>query len=182
MTDWRYLKTGQLELRAISADDTTALYGLNSDPRVWTHLPSGVHTSPAQTVDQVARQVAAWECDGLGYWTAWSHQGSFAGVGGCAVNTGIAWNLYYRFSPEAHGSGLATELARAALSAAHDTRPDLPVTALILEHNLASKRVAENAGLTLAWRGPDPAGEAIRLVYADRDLPGCAVSRLIAHP
>lgn len=47
------------------------------------------------------------------------------------------------------------------------------MVAYLLEHNLASARVAEKLGLSLQQRGPDvgsPDPEAIRLVYADRAL------------
>lgn len=165
--------TSRLDLRAITAHDIDDLYALNSDPRVWTHLPSGVHTSRAQTAAQVARQVAAWESDGLGYWTARLADGTLAGVGGSSVRDALAWNIYYRFVPAVQGRGLATELVQAARAAALAVRPDLPVVALLLEHNLASKAVAEKSGLRLLWRGPDvgnPDAAAIRLIYADRDL------------
>ena len=84
--------------------------------------------------------------------------------------------------PEVQGRGLATELAQAARAAALAVRPDLPVTALLLEHNLASKAVAEKLGLRLAWRGPDagnPCPDAIRLVYADRELTPEVLGRML---
>lgn len=180
----RHFRTERLELRAISADDIDVLYALNSDPRVWTHFPSGVHTSRERTSAFVARQVLAWRQNGLGYWTAWTQDGSFAGVGGCAVNADAAWNVYYRFAPQAQGKGFASEMVRAAMTAARKLRPELPVTALILEHNLPSKAVAEKAGLDLAWRGPDegnPDPDAVRLVYADRDLSSEVVKAILTY-
>jgi RimJ/RimL family protein N-acetyltransferase len=180
----RNFRTQRLELRAVTADDIDILYALNSDPRVWKHFPSGVHTSRERTAAQVAPQDQAWEQHGLGYWTAWTHDSSFTGVGGCSVNAAAAWNLYYRFTPEAQGKGFASELAQAAIAAARELRPDLPITALVLEHNLASKAVARKAGLDLAWRGPDegnPDPEAIRLVYADRDLVPEVVRAILGH-
>lgn len=180
----RRVRTDRLELRAITMEDVDVLYALNSDPRVWTHLPSGVHSGPEKTAAQITRQVEAWEQNGLGYWTAWTSDGSFAGVGGCSVNAGVAWNVYYRFAPEAQGKGFALELVRAAIPAARELRPDLPVTALLLEHNLASKSVAEKSGLDLVWRGPDegnPDPNAVRLVYADRNLTPEVLRMILAH-
>jgi RimJ/RimL family protein N-acetyltransferase len=237
MSGLRHVRTARLELRAITAGDIDELYALNSDPRVWTHLPSRVHTSRAQTVAQVVSAVAAWERDGLGYWTAWladpgpgagpgagpdagpdagpvagpgagpdagpdagpvagpgagpdagpgtGSRGTFAGVGGCAVSGGMVWNLYYRLQPDMQGRGLATELAEAGRDAALTVRPDLPITALLLEHNLASKAVAEKLGLRLAWRGPDagnPSPDAIRLVYADRELTADVLGKILTGP
>jgi RimJ/RimL family protein N-acetyltransferase len=187
--DWRDFRTERLELRAMSSDtmsieEVDALYALNSDPRVWTHLPSGVHTSREQTEGFVARQTAVWNRDGLGYWIACLlKDGSFAGVGGCTVKAEIAWNVYYRFAPEAQGRGLASELVQAALAAARSARPELPVTALLLEHNRVSKAIAENAGLDPIWRGPDagnPDPDAIRLVYADRTVNEDTIAKLVS--
>lgn len=173
MSDFRHIRTERLALRTVGASDTDLIYSLTSDPRVWTHFPSGVHTSREQTAAWVARQATAWEHEGLGYWAARMHDGSFVGIGGCSVKGEAAWNIYYRLMPEAQGKGLASELVRAAMRAARTVRPELPIAALLLEHNLASKAVADRAGLDLIWRGPDvgnPNPDAIRLVYADRKL------------
>jgi RimJ/RimL family protein N-acetyltransferase len=95
------------------------------------------------------------------------------------------WNLYYRLTPAAQGHGLASEMVTAAQAAAADLRPDLPVVASLLEHNLGSKSIAERAGLELAWRGPDsgnPDVTAIRLIYADRPLADDLIKTLTRHP
>ena len=73
----------------------------------------------------------------------------------------------------------------AALDAAHTVVPDRPVIAYLLEHNAESKGRAERSGLTLLRRGPDagnPDSAAVRLVYADRPLPGELLDRITAHP
>ncbi len=184
ITGLRQVRTVRLDLRAVAMSDLDLIYGLNSDPRVWTHLPSGRHTSREQTEAQLAKQSAAWDSVGLGYWTARLHDGTFAGIGGCSINAGAAWNVYYRFVPEVQGQGLATEVVQAAQAAARQVRPDLPVTALLLEHNHASKAVAEKSGLQLIWRGPDvgnPDPDAIRLVYADRDVAPDVLHTLLVH-
>jgi hypothetical protein len=72
----------------------------------------------------------------------------------------------------------------AAMDAARAVDPDRPVVACLLEHNVESRVRAERAGLTLIWRGPDagnPDPAAIRLVYADRDLPDDVLARVTAH-
>lgn len=83
------------------------------------------------------------------------------------------------------GHGYASELVEAARQAARDVRPQLPVAAFLLEHNVASRRTAERAGLQLVWRGPDagnPDPDAVRLVYADRPLTEHDLAAMIAHP
>ncbi|HEY1701888.1 MAG TPA: hypothetical protein VGG75_19450 [Trebonia sp.] len=69
------------------------------------------------------------------------------------------------------------------MAAARSARPELPVAALLLEHNRASAAVAERAGLDLIWRGPDacnPDPAAIRLVYADRPIDSDTIAKLTA--
>ena len=66
---------------------------------------------------------------------------------------------------------------RAAFEAAAAFDPEAPIVAYLLEHNEASRRTAERAGMTQVWRGPDrevPGG--IRLVYADRTLSAAALA------
>jgi RimJ/RimL family protein N-acetyltransferase len=185
MTDHRHVLTERLELTAVGRADTDELYRLNSDARVWTHFPSGRHRAREQTAHQVETFFGAWQRDGLGYWTARVRAGGqFIGIGGCMVNRGIAWNLYYRLRPEAQGNGYAAEMVAAARAAAAATRPELPVTAYLLEHNGASRRTAERGGLHLVWRGPDagnPDPEAVRLIFADRALSPPVLDSLVAH-
>ncbi len=135
-----------------------------------------------------------WVRDGLGYWTARLRDdllgtalraGDVVGTGGCALRVGTSWwNLYYRFTPAAWGTGLAAELVTAALDAAHAVDPDRPVIAYLLEHNAESRGRAERSGLTLVWRGPDagnPDPDAVRLVYADRPIDPAVLDRITAH-
>lgn len=71
------------------------------------------------------------------------------------------------------------EASRAALAAAHEVAPEIPVVAYLLAHNLASKAVAERLGLELVATGPDagnPDPRAIRLAYADRPLDEALIS------
>lgn len=92
-TDLRQSRSERLHLRAVTTDDVDVLYGLNADPQVWAHFPSGVHTRREQTEAQVATYEAAWQVDGLGFWTAWLDDGTFVGIGGRSVTHGLAWNL-----------------------------------------------------------------------------------------
>ncbi|MCL3839146.1 GNAT family N-acetyltransferase [Aeromicrobium duanguangcaii] len=171
--DLASLTTERLVLTAVSQDDLADLHALHADPRVWRHLPSGVHTSAQQTSDEITMYAADWERDALGYWTARRRDGGdLVGIGGVRLKPTATWNLYYRVAADHHGHGYAGELVQAAMQAAATVAPEAPVVAYLLEHNEASRRTAERAGLTQVWRGPDrdvPGG--VRLVYADRDLP-----------
>lgn len=101
--------------------------------------------------------------------------GELIGNGGCTLLGGEVWNFGYRLSADHHGKGYATELASAAVERAHAVDPARPVIAYLVEHNRASARVAEKAGLALVHRAadagnPDPSVQF--LFYADRPLTG----------
>jgi RimJ/RimL family protein N-acetyltransferase len=159
---------------AVTEADVPRLHRLSADPRVWQHYPSGRHTSIDMTERQVATFTRSWRDNNLGYWTATLRAtGEFVGVGGAALHDDAIWNVYYRLRPAAHGKGYAGELASAARAAAADVRGELPVVAYMVEHNVASRKVAEHAGLQLVWRGPDranPDPTVHRLILADREL------------
>lgn len=132
----------------------------------------------------MARFRRAWDRDGLGYWTAWLHDGSFVGIGGCMVTHGAAWNLYYRIRPEHQGHGYATELAMAARAAASGMQPELPVVASMLARNTASSAVARAAGLRPVWEGMNVDGATagqLQFLFADRDLTEEQVATLLPH-
>lgn len=155
-------------------DDVAAVHAIYSDPLVWTHLPSGRHDDVGTTEEMVRGWIQGWERDGLSAWIVRdARSGEVLGNAGCSVRPDVFWNLGYRLAHRAHGRGIATAVAVQAVEQAHEARSDLPVIAYLLEHNLASARVAQKTGLTLRHRGPDagnPDPDAIRLIYADRPL------------
>ena len=174
MTTAREDATARLDLYRPAATDLAALFGILSDPRVWTHFPTLRHTDPDQTAATTERWMRDWEHDALGVWVVGDRDtGRVIGYGGCSSLGGVAWNLGYRLAPEVQGRGLATELARRGMERAREVMPERPIVAYLLEHNLASAAVAVKLGLSLAHRAPDtgnPDPSAIRLVYADRPL------------
>lgn len=179
--------TERLTLRVPRVEDVPELLELYADPLVWRSDPVTRHTSSDQTERMVDRWREAWSRDGLGMWVARGAEpgtaGRMVGVGGCFVRHSAAWNLGFRLSPSFWAQGYAQELIRAALAAARDSRPDLPVTAYLLEGNDASRRATERTGLHLVWRGRDagnPDPTAVRLLYADRGLPPALAAVLTA--
>ena len=164
----------RLDLHCPHPDDLDELYVLLEDARLWTHFPTLRHRSPDQTAATLQQWMAGWAANGLGTWIVRDPTtGGLLGYGGCSTLGDEAWNLGYRLAVDAQGRGLATELARRAMTRAGTTRPDLPIVAYLLEHNLASAAVARKLGLTLVDRGPDngnPDESAIRLIFADRPL------------
>ncbi|MGO2035066.1 MAG: GNAT family N-acetyltransferase [Brevibacterium sp.] len=180
--------------------DLDDVFEIFSDPRVWTHFPSGRMTSREEAESFLLQRIADWEVDGLGTWIVREEKGGpMLGSCGCSVRRLAAaddsvqvgaddsvqtaadgpvlveafWNLGYRFRPEVQGRGYASWVASLAIAEAQARKPELPVVAYLLEHNIASKAVAEKIGLVQQHRAPDagnPDPQAIRLVYADREL------------
>jgi RimJ/RimL family protein N-acetyltransferase len=171
-----------LYLQPLSIDDLEDFYTLHSDARVWEHLPSGRHTDIEKTKKWLETCIDDWKTSGLGYWSVKSSDGQFAGVGGARLmskDESKVWNLYYRVSYAWWGCGIAAKLASKAMEAAHIVQPDIPIVAFLLEHNAASRHIAEKAlKMQLRWRGPDAGNEdpaAIRLVYSDRPMKEAAL-------
>jgi RimJ/RimL family protein N-acetyltransferase len=169
--------TDRLILRIPTRADVADLFALYADPRVWGPDPQTRHDSVDQTARMVENWRAAWHRDGLGIWTAWCAEPdadeAFVGIGGCFVRYGVAWNLGFRLRPRFWGRGYAQEISAAATAAACRSRPELPVTAYLVEGNDRSRRAVERVGLELVWRGVDagnPDPEAVRLLYSDRRL------------
>ncbi len=180
-------RTARLVLAPPRHEDLEDVFALYSDPAVWEHLPSGRHTDRTRTALLLQRIRDSWDAIGLGSWVARLAEGPDAGrlvgTGGCDLRMGVTWNLSYRLHRRDWGHGYAGELAAAATAAAHRVRPDIPVTAYLLEHNSRSAAAAERAGLHLTWRGPDagnPDPGAVRLLYADRPLSRIVVEVLTA--
>ena len=67
-----------------SADDVEQLFAIDSDPRVWTHLPSGRMTTIGESEEVLARFCRQWELDGIGFWMVRQAPGDQA-LGYCGV-------------------------------------------------------------------------------------------------
>ncbi|MFF1906757.1 GNAT family N-acetyltransferase [Kitasatospora sp. NPDC058218] len=171
--DQQSVRTERLELRAVGVEDLAALYEINTDPRTWRHLPEGRHRDEATTRAWIGRAARRWQEDGLSYWTArLAGDGTVVGVGGAQLQAATGyWNLYYRLAPAHWGRGYATELSRAAITAAHRHAPAVPLVAWIHSHNADSRKVADRLGLTDQGLRRDPTQGDLLHLYADRPLP-----------
>ncbi|MGF0309556.1 GNAT family N-acetyltransferase [Rhodococcus sp. IEGM1428] len=177
-------RTSRLDLDEPVVTDLDALYAICSDPQSWTHFPSLRHTDLSATERMLLGWVDQWRRDGLATWII-RERGSctISGYGGCSKRQNAFWNLGYRLHPDAQGNGYAAEMCEIAVERAHRTEPELPIVAYLLEHNVASARVAQRAGLELITRGPDvgnPDADAVRLVYADRPLSSIQVDSVLS--
>jgi hypothetical protein len=69
VTDWRHTTTAHLHLDIAAEGDEADLFAIHSDPDTWRHVPSGVHTDPAESVAMVGQSRRQFDEDGLGYAT-----------------------------------------------------------------------------------------------------------------
>ena len=182
-------------LRPLTLDHVDDYHRVYGDPRTWEHQPSGRHTSRGESARAIERSMESHRAYGFGHCAVVLREpvdglaaGTFLGSAGAAMLGVDAWNLGYRFAPEAWGHGFATEAAAVALAAARATRPETPVTARVLAVNPASVRVLERLGLDLVWSGvssaapagPDDTTHLERMIFADRALDDETLQAVIA--
>lgn len=164
--------TPRLTLRRMATADAQTLWPMLSDPRMWTHHPEARHDLIARTEVYVERAADRWSRDGLSYWTVeLTDGGDVIGAGGVQLHPRGHWNLNYRIAIPHQGMGYASELAAAALTAAHAVGPERPCIAWIDEGNTASRVVATRIGLTDLGLREGSADAVPRRAYADRPLP-----------
>lgn len=99
--------------------DLADVIRLKRDPQAFALMLGGVRT-PAQTMEEMAEDIAFWGRNGIGIYTM-REGGRFRGMTGFHERPdgrGIA--LRFALSPDARGRGLAREGAGAALRFAHD--------------------------------------------------------------
>ncbi|WP_229051418.1 GNAT family N-acetyltransferase [Aeromicrobium sp. Leaf350] len=178
-SDPALVRTSRTLLRPPVEDDLDAVYAIYGDPATWKHLPSGLGDR-AMTADMLAMMIAGWRRFGLDTWVVEDVDAQVVGIAGTRrVEGRVLRNLGYRLSPAVWGSGLATEVAQAALEAAHEHDPGTPVVARVLVNNPASVRVLEKLGLRLLFEGPRDDG-LVRQVHADRDLTPDDLAHLVS--
>jgi RimJ/RimL family protein N-acetyltransferase len=190
-----YLHTERLLLTPLTLDHLDDYHRVYGDPRTWEHLPGGRHVDRAQSARAIERSMQSRRVHGFGHLAVTLREpvgdlaaGGFIGTAGAAMLPFGAWNLGYRFVPEAWGRGLAGEAAAASIEGARATAPGVPVTARVLANNPASIRVLERLDLELVWRGassaapsgPDDTTHLERLVFADRPLDAAMLDEVIA--
>jgi RimJ/RimL family protein N-acetyltransferase len=135
-------RTDRLSLRRVRDTDLDEFVALQAalDPRP---------PDRAESAGYLANFARVWDEGDLGYWSV-TYEGRVAGFGGVQPKVWRGrkcWNLYYRVHPDCQGLGIAGEVAREAIAAAAEVRPEWPVVVETDPDNLAAIRVAERAGL-----------------------------------
>lgn len=144
--------TERLLVRAPAPDDLRAYEDHFLHPEIgrWLRPPPLPPFDESQVLELLDRDCRHWDEHGFGPWVLEDRAGGgFVGRGGLAwteVEDVLAVELPWSIEPDRHGQGLATEAAGRAIAAARSLG-FAEVVALILPYNLASRRVAEKAGM-----------------------------------
>ncbi|MDI2027381.1 GNAT family N-acetyltransferase [Saccharopolyspora sp. TS4A08] len=174
-----FLETERMVLRELTAEDTDAVFRLNSDPEVMRYLNGGVPSTLEEVRSEtMPMYLARYErYGGHGNWVAVEREtGEFLGLFKFHPNASDDlgnFELGYRLHRSAWGRGLATEGSRALI---HKGFADLGLSrvwAQTMTVNTGSRRVMEKAGLRYVrtffttWpEGPIPGSEHGDVEYA----------------
>jgi ribosomal-protein-alanine N-acetyltransferase len=146
----RQLLTARLTLRPIRQTDFPIVLAIFSHPATTAHRPDPRPETEPECRERVDRYLDHWADHGFGLWTL-DHAGASIGIGGLTYRDGFSGlNLSYHMLPDHWRKGFASELAAAAVDIAFQDLQATRVIGLVRPVNLASRRVLEKTGLTLA--------------------------------
>jgi RimJ/RimL family protein N-acetyltransferase len=170
------IETPRLTLRAHRRDDFAACAAMWGDPAVTRHI-GGKPFTPEEVWARLLRYVGHWAWQGFGYWAVEERaSGAFVGDLGFAdwrraIEPSIEGvpELGWVLAAHAHGRGLATEAARAAIDWGEQRfGADARTVCIIDPENRPSLRVAEKCGYRELARTTYHGGPTILLERAGR--------------
>jgi RimJ/RimL family protein N-acetyltransferase len=147
----------------------SAMLEIQCDPRTNAHNPSGPPTQETATATFDA-WCAHWDREGFGYWAVCSPAAppevlGFGGIMRKSIGPRFGLNLYFRLSPTVWGNGIASAIAKEALSHAFFVLHESEVFAMVRPANGPSRRVLEKAHLSLIDTADDVPGHEPSLIY-----------------
>ncbi|MHB8658814.1 MAG: GNAT family N-acetyltransferase [Solirubrobacteraceae bacterium] len=145
------VQTASLVCERLVPGHERELARLLQDPQVArTNFADGRPPSDRVVTRLLAGKILHWERHGIGLWLARDRaNGELAGWGGLqrtAIENIEELEVGWAIIPERWNRGLATELARAAVSVAFEQLGSQGVIAFTLAQNIASRRVMEKSG------------------------------------
>lgn len=133
----------------MAAGDLEAMAALLGDPEVMAYYPAP--KTRTETAEWIAGMRDRYQADGHGLWIIETHDGVFVGDCGItwqSVNEVPVREVGYHVRRSMQRQGFETEAATACVElVAQEFGPTL-LTAIIHPENRASRRVAENLGMT----------------------------------
>jgi len=144
------LETERLRLRRFVPTDAAHLIELDSDPAVMRYLTGGAPT-PADVIEsEILARFLERDERGFGFWAAVEKtDDTFVGWFSLRPSRAGVAELGYRLRRSVWGRGYATEVVRCLIRKAFVDLGVRRLVATTYEANLASRRVAEKAGLRL---------------------------------
>lgn len=142
------IRTQRLTLTRPAEQDIPDVLRIHG-PETYAHMPHLAMRTQAEAEELLHSWQQHWDADGVGYYTV-RHGDEVIGFTGVRIIEQPGHrvlNLYYRFAPSAQGKGFARESAEAAVAAARNTYPELPIVARIAPQNTASVALAERLGM-----------------------------------
>lgn len=166
----RYLETERLILRAVTTEDTQALFDIYGDPATNLYNPNGPYPSLEYARQRMASWLEGWPADGIGQWAVEKREapGHVIGFGGLSYKDyggEMRLNLGYRFATSAWGCGYASETARAAIAFAFDEGKREAIYGMVRPNNLQSIRVLAKQGFRQVGQLSDAPGNPPSLVF-----------------
>lgn len=150
------LETERLVLRRFTGDDADNLFDLDSDPEVMRFLSGGTRTPRSVIEADILPRFLRYDerAPGFGFWAAIDKAtGDFVGWFSFRPSDQAdphEVTLGFRLRKVAWGKGYATEGARALIRMGFTELGVQRVVATTYQDNLASRRVMEKVGMTLA--------------------------------
>ena len=151
-----FCETQRLVLRRFTMADVDNLVCLDADPGVMHFITGGIPTAREEIEQEILPAFLAYyeRFEGYGFWAAIEKPtGQFLGWFHLRPREGASLDeaeLGYRLRKSAWGKGYATEGSRALIRMGFTEFGVRRVVAETMAVNLASRRVMEKAGLTLA--------------------------------
>jgi RimJ/RimL family protein N-acetyltransferase len=153
MTQAMPIETERLALRAHRVEDFEDMYAMWSDPAVTRYI-GGKAFSREDVWARLLRYAGTWSLFGYGFWVIRDRvSGDFLGeVGFHNLRRDIVPSfddrpeLGFGLVPRAHGKGLGTEAARAALAWADRAWAGGETVCMIAPENVPSLRIAKKLG------------------------------------
>lgn len=161
-----YIETERLIMRDVLPTDDEGMFALDSDPEVHRYIGR----NPVQTIEESRKIIQfikdQYDTNGIGRWAVIEkNTGQFIGWSGLKLVTETTnghtnyLDLGYRFIRQYWGKGYAKETARASAAYAWEVLQAKELFGMAEEHNTASRKVLESAGLQYKemfhWNG-DP--------------------------
>lgn len=165
-----HAQTERLILRPVTPSDLDDLFRIYGDPATNTFNPSGPYPDIAHARAVLTRWLHHWDKYAFGQWaiSLTDAPEKVIGFGGLTVSTYADItinNLGYRFSTEAWGKGLATELSHYAVRYGFEELNLNAISGVVRPDHEASQKVLMKAGLKQVGEVDDVPDEEPSLLY-----------------